>query len=320
MRRGLEFDLFSHFAKGVATLGLVVTLVIFSYIMPSLAPLPSFGLKAYYSLVSVLAGLAVYFFLMSASSRLKEDRQVFMFRKFSATASVALSLLAVMVIWVQEVTVLAFSIGLVAAGVSFSLKDPITSLVGWLVMVFERPFMVGDRISINQVEGDVVDYGFFFVKVMEIGQWTEGNLYTGRFLLIPTNWILSYTIYNYTRDFPFIWDRIWVGLLYGADFEKVGADLLKIVKDGTAPIMSRARRPYKELTSRYVIAETSVEPQLYISFNSNWIEFNLRYLTETHTRTATKSMLSTKILEYLTHNKVSVASSSMNITLFGNKD
>lgn len=193
--------------------------------------------------------------------------------------AVAVALISLLVVWIQQLTFLAISLGLVAAGISFSLQQPITSMVGWLVLAFERPFSVGDRTEINDVAGDVIDYGFFFVKFMEIRRWTDADLYTGRILLVPTSWILSNTIYNYSKDFGYIWDRLWIGLLYEADYTKVANDIKEIARQCTQKMVEEAMRVYTKVEKKYFLKATSFEPQVFVSFNSNWVQIDLRYIT-----------------------------------------
>jgi len=195
------------------------------------------------------------------------------------------------------------------------LQQPITSMVGWLVLAFERPFSVGDRIEINGVAGDVIDYGFFFVRVMEIREWTDADLYTGRILLVPTNWILSNTVYNYSKDFGYIWDKLWIGLLYGVDYTKVANDIREMASQHLQTLTEEAMKAYTKIEKKYFLKDTAFEPQVFVSFNSNWVQLDLRYVTGIKVRTKTRSELSAIILQYLSKNGITVASSSMNVNV-----
>ena len=293
---------------GIVAIVLLATLTRYSLI-------PSLGVQVEYSVFAVLAGIVIYHILGALASRIEETKLRFTFNKVSVVLSVAIVSVGLLAIWIQQLKFLAISLGLVAAGVSFSLQQPITSLVGWLVLAFERPFVVGDRIEIRDIAGDVIDYGFFFVKVMEIRQWTDADLYTGRILLVPTNWILSNTIYNYSKDFGYIWDKLWIGLLPGADYMKVAQDIKEMAQRQTAAIVEKASSAYVKVRSKYFLTETNFEPQVFVSFNSNWIQLDLRYMAEIRNRAKMHSELSTMIIDYLANNGVNVASSSMNIYL-----
>jgi small-conductance mechanosensitive channel len=303
-----------------ATKALVVTLLavgcaLFLTTLISYSIIPQVEPQVLSSIFAVLAGIVAYYILSALASRIEEPKLRFTFTKIVLVAAAAIIIITLLVVWIQQLTFLAISLGLVAAGISFSLQQPITSMVGWLVLAFERPFTVGDRIEIKDVAGDVIDYGFFFVKVMEIRQWTDADLYTGRILLVPTNWILSNTVYNYSKDFSYIWDRLWIGLLYGADYTKVANEIREMARQHTQTLAEEAMQAYIKVERKYFLKETSFEPQVFVSFNSNWVQLDLRYITGIKVRTKTHSELSAMILQYLSKNGIVVASSSMNVNV-----
>jgi small-conductance mechanosensitive channel len=288
---------------------LVLTTLISYSIIPQVEP------QILSSVFAVLAGVVAYYVLSALASRIEEPKLRFTFEKIVLVVATAIVLIGLLAVWIQQLTFLAISLGLVAAGVSFSLQQPITSMVGWLVLAFERPFSVGDRIEINGVAGDVIDYGFFFVRVMEIREWTDADLYTGRILLVPTNWILSNTVYNYSKDFGYIWDKLWIGLLYGVDYTKVANDIREMASQHLQTLTEEAMKAYTKIEKKYFLKDTAFEPQVFVSFNSNWVQLDLRYVTGIKVRTKTRSELSAIILQYLSKNGITVASSSMNVNV-----
>ena len=267
------------------------------------------------SIFIALLGLIAYYILQSLSMRIEEEKTRFNINKFIGFLTAGLAVIGIAGVWVRQLAYLAISIGIFSAGLSFSLQQPISSLVGWLILAFERPFTVGDRISIGDIDGDVIDYGLFFIRIMEIRQWTEADLYTGRILSVPTNYILSKTVYNYSKDFGYIWDRIWIGLLYGSDFVKISKDINEIARQVTADNVEQSQEALRMAREKYFLQGSPLEPQTYISFNSNWVQVDLRYITPIRERSITHSELSGKILNYLKNNNIDIASSSMNISM-----
>jgi small-conductance mechanosensitive channel len=307
--------MFSPVTKSVAVILLAVTFAFVLAALKSYFVIEVLSPQVLSSIFAVVAGIIIYYILSLLTSRIEEPKLRFTFAKVALVIAVAVILISLLVVWIQQLTFLAISLGLVAAGISFSLQQPITSMVGWLVLAFERPFSVGDRIQINDVAGDVIDYGFFFVKVMEIRQWTDADLYTGRILLVPTSWILSNTVYNYSKDFGYIWDRLWIGLLYGVDYAKAANDIREMAEQYTKKMVEEALRAYTKVEKKYFLKDTPFEPQVFVSFNSNWVQIDLRYITEIKVRAKTHSELSALILQYLNQNGITVASSSMNVNV-----
>lgn len=306
--------------KGLVVLAILLALSSIALVFYDMSRFPVILVRPLQMTVSILIGLTVYYFIYGISPAAKGERLRFTLRKVAAFVGVAIALIGILATWVQEITIIALSAGLAAAGISFSLREPISSFVGWLVIILNRPFSIGDRVMINVAEGDVIDFNIFQVRLMEIGQWTDSNMYTGRILSVPTSWILTHSVYNYTQDFNFIWDRIWIGLLYGEDFKKVADKSKEITEAITRETIAVARKSYEKLSDKYFSHESIFEPSVYLSFNSNWIELNIRYVTDARFRTKTRSRISSSLLDYLYSNGIKVASTSMNINLTAKDD
>src|SRR5690606_22674832 len=67
------------------------------------------------------------------------------------------------------------SLGLISLVLSFSLQAPITSFIGWLYIVFRRPYKVGNRIQINNHRGDVVEISYLETIIWECSGDYLGN-------------------------------------------------------------------------------------------------------------------------------------------------
>ncbi|MDT8357909.1 MAG: mechanosensitive ion channel [Methanomicrobiaceae archaeon] len=57
-----------------------------------------------------------------------------------------------------DISILAFS-GLFGAAIGFGLRDVFADLVGGLIISFERPYQIGDKITFGGYYGEVVDIG-----------------------------------------------------------------------------------------------------------------------------------------------------------------
>ncbi|MFH1403095.1 MAG: mechanosensitive ion channel domain-containing protein, partial [Candidatus Altiarchaeota archaeon] len=121
---------------------------------------------------------------------------------------------------------LGISIGVFSAGLAIALQQPITSIVGWLVILARRPYKIGDRIVVRGIKGDVVEITMFYTVVREFGRDMSSDDPTGVKITIPNNIILMEPILNYTSDFPFIWDFVPVSVTYESDI-KLARELVK---------------------------------------------------------------------------------------------
>ncbi len=66
-----------------------------------------------------------------------------------------------------------------------------------------------------------------------------------------------------------------------------------------------------------MIRGTSLEPQVYVSFTSNWVELSLTYITDVKAGIALRSETSSRILKHLAENGIAVSSESLNVSIEG---
>jgi len=150
----------------------------------------------------------------------------------------------------------------------------IVSFAGYLILLRGRVFSVGDRITIGGVRGDVVELGFMQTTVMEMGEapgeqaappavWVSARQHTGRLVRVTNDRIFDSPVYNYTREFPFLWEEIHLPVKFDADRARAERILLDAARRHTAPIAERARPMAQAFARRYPLRETpDVEPHV----------------------------------------------------------
>ena len=106
-------------------------------------------------------------------------------------------------IWLEGMETLFTFLGLLSAGIAIALKDPLINIAGWVYILAQKPFNVGERIEINNVAGDVIDIRVFQFSIMEIGNWVQADQSTGRVLHIPNGAIFTSILGNYSHGFYF---------------------------------------------------------------------------------------------------------------------
>jgi small-conductance mechanosensitive channel len=71
------------------------------------------------------------------------------------------NLLALLIIWVEDLQALVLGFGLVAAAFTLTMQDVAKNFAGGLSIFFNRIYRVGDRIEIGSKKGDVIDIDIF---------------------------------------------------------------------------------------------------------------------------------------------------------------
>ena len=207
------------------------------------------------------------------------------------------------------------AIGLLSAGVAITLQELILSIAGSLYIFFIKVYKPGDRIEINGIKGDVIDVDSIYTTMMEIGEWVSSDNYSGRIIKLSNAFVFKGPIYNYSMDFPFIWDEFNLPIRYGSDIELAIDIIIKLATDTLSEYVVDSISKWKDVVERYYIEDAKVEPTLAITMTDNWIQFNLRYIVDYKKRRVTKHILSELISKGFeeTKGKVVLASSTVEI-------
>ncbi|MGI4827426.1 MAG: mechanosensitive ion channel family protein [Janthinobacterium lividum] len=235
-----------------------------------------------------------------------------------------LSLLGFVSIWFDNPARLATGVGLVGAGLAFALQKVITSFAGYFVILRGKTFNVGDRITMGGVRGDVIALNFIQTVIMEMGQppsvqnadpgmWVESRQYTGRIVTVTNSKIFDEPVYNYTRDFPFLWEEMHIPISYNDDFQVVEQIMLDAASRETVKIEELAQPTLKMLEDKYSIHSADVSPKVYMRLTDNWVELTVRFLCRDHDMRGLKDRMSREIKARLAAENIGIASSTYDI-------
>jgi small-conductance mechanosensitive channel len=219
------------------------------------------------------------------------DRPRFWIAQSVRIAQLVAAIVIIVRIWASDSTQLASVGGWIAAGLTIALQRVVTAFAGYVIIMRSRIFTVGDRITIGAVRGDVVALGFMQTTVMEMGQtageqhdnpsmWIKGRQYTGRLVRVTNDKVFDSPVYNYTRDFPYLWEEIRIPVRYQDDYQTVERILLDAATKHTREIVDEARPKLKDMRENYFLSEApAIDPRVYMRMTDNWLELSLRYLS-----------------------------------------
>jgi small-conductance mechanosensitive channel len=207
------------------------------------------------------------------------------------------------------------AIGLLTAGITITLQELILSIAGSFYIFFVRVYKPGDRIQINGIKGDVIDIDSIYTTMMEIGEWVSSDNYTGRIVKLSNAFVFKGPVYNYSQDFPFVWDEFNLPIRYGSDLELAKSIVVSVAQETLASYVEESIAGWKAVVEKYYIEDAMVEPSLAITMTDNWIQFNLRYIVNYKKRRYTKHLLNEEIGKRIeqTNGKVVLASATFEI-------
>ncbi len=254
------------------------------------------------------------------------DEQIqFWARQAINLTTAILVLLGVLSIWFDDPTRLATGLGLVTAGLAFALQKVVTAIAGYFVILRGQNFSVGDRITMGGVRGDVIALGFIQTTIMEMGQpppvqgadpavWVHSRQYTGRVVTVSNDKIFDEPIYNYTRDFPYLWEEMVLPITYEADRKRAEALLLDVVSRHTTPLESLSREALDAMQRRYFVRNVAdLSPKVYYRLTDNWLELTARFVVADHGVRDVKDAIARELLDGLDAAGIGIASATFEI-------
>ena len=214
----------------------------------------------------------------------------------------------------------ALAIGLLTAGITITLQELILSIAGSIFIFFVKVYKPGDRIEINGIKGDVIDVDTIYTTMMEIGEWVSSDNYSGRIVKLSNAFVFRGPVYNYSKDFPFIWDEFDLPIRYGSDLELAKKIVIQVASEELSKYVKASISKWKNVVDKYYIEDAEVNPTLAITMNDNWIQFNLRYIVDYKKRRYTKHVLNELIGAEIekTNGKVVLGSTTVEIVKIPN--
>ncbi len=255
------------------------------------------------------------------------ERVRFWTRQVIGLLTAILIIIAVISIWVDNPAKLTTALGLVSAGLAFALQKVITSIAGYFVILRGKNFTVGDRISMGGVRGDVIGLGFIQTTIMEMGQppavqsadpamWVKSRQFTGRIVSVANNKIFDDPIFNYTRNFPFIWEEIVIPISYADDRGKAEQIMLEATRKYTLKISEVSAEAVKRLEKDYYVEISDFEPAVYYRITDNWLELTVRFIVGDHKVRQIKNAISREMLSAFDAAGIGIASATYDIVGF----
>ena len=271
--------------------------------------------------ITIVIGLTLIWLLIRAMqkylfSKIKDNDNLYRSKKFSNFIGYFLSIVLFSVVFKNRLGELSVAMGIAGAGIAFALQEVIVSFAGWLAIMFGGFYKPGDRIQLGGIKGDVMDIGVLRTTIMEIGQWVDGDLYNGRIVFIANSFVFKDPVFNYSRDFPFLWDEIKIPVQYGSNYIKAREILLNIGIEIAEEFSRESKNNWQALERKYRLEDTPTEPIVSIIVNDKWVELTLRYIVVYKKRRITKTELFTRILREFeaTNGEIKFASATFNFS------
>lgn len=144
---------------------------------------------------------------------------------------IALGMLVILQTAGIDLTTLNILAGAVGIGVGFGLQNIANNFISGLIILFERPIKLGDRIVVGDIEGDVTSIGARSTTVL-----TNDNIS----IIVPNSRFITENVVNWSHSGETIRFRIPLSVAYGSDARLVEKLLLEVAKENSDVLESPA--------------------------------------------------------------------------------
>lgn len=229
--------------------------------------------------------------------RLGDPVASYQWQKTSGYITAAITFLILVPLWLGGVKDLFTYLGLLSAGLAIALQGLILDFVGWLFIIFRRPFRVGDRIQIGNVAGDVIDLRVFQFSLIEIGNWVDADQSTGRIMNVPNRMIFSDVLANFNSGFEFIWNEIPVLITFESNWKMAKIILENVATQLGNNLAEVAQDEIKKASRKYLIYYKNLSPRVYTDVKDSGICLTLRYICKPRERRGSAEQIWEEILD-----------------------
>ncbi|GEM_PF-2314277 len=246
----------------------------------------------------------------------KNKKEILLLVKIYRFSVWALILIVLLAMIFRGFEGLIASIGLIGAALALALQKPIMNIVGWLVIIVNKPFAIGDFIQVGAVEGEVTDIQLMFTTLRT--QRGENERIWGKIVNFPNEFVLTSSVGNYSAKDHWISDEVRMSISFESNWKLALSDLRiiaeEVVKENVFDLKREEagfleklaieklgnrlglRQNGKNSNQKVSIDNVSrTEPR--ITVQDSWIQVRVRYLTTYKDLTYMRSQIEERFLD-----------------------
>lgn len=155
-----------------------------------------------------------------------------------------------------DLTALSVFGGLLGVGIGFGLQNITNNFISGIIIFFEKPIKRGDRIQMNDLEGNIKRVSFRSTEVQTNDNFT---------IIVPNSYFLQNKIVNWSHSGNRVRLHLPIGIGYREDLDKVREVMLQAAKE-----------------NKYVLEEPASDV-IFENVGASALNLTLRFWTEKYT-------------------------------------
>jgi small-conductance mechanosensitive channel len=117
---------------------------------------------------------------------------------------------------------LAVIVGLLSVGIGFGLQNVTSNFISGLILLFERPIKIGDRITVGHTEGDVIAINMRSTTIRSLNNIS---------IIVPNSEFVSSQVVNWSHGDPKVRLIVDVGVSYNSNLDDVIRSLREVADE-----------------------------------------------------------------------------------------
>ncbi len=109
--------------------------------------------------------------------------------------------------------------GLLSVGIGFGLQNITSNFISGLILLFEQPIKVGDRVTVGDTEGDVLEINIRSTTIRSLNNISY---------IVPNSEFISSQVINWSHEDPKVRIDLNVGVSYNSDLDLVVRSLTEV--------------------------------------------------------------------------------------------
>ncbi len=117
---------------------------------------------------------------------------------------------------------LAMIFGLLSVGIGFGLQNIVSNFISGLILLFERPIKIGDRVTVGDTQGDVLSINMRSTTIRSLNNIS---------IIVPNSDFVTARVINWSHGDPKIRLDVDIGVSYESDLDTVIRSLEEVAKE-----------------------------------------------------------------------------------------
>lgn len=147
-----------------------------------------------------------------------DERLIPLFQKLLKAVVIILGVFFILSSWNVNITPLLTGAGIAGIAIALAVKEPIANILGGIQLVLDKTFKVNDKVELESGElGVIQDIGLRSTKI---------RTYDNETIYVPNGYLANAKIKNFSQPDVSIRVKVYFGVEYGSDTERVRAVIL----------------------------------------------------------------------------------------------